>query len=933
MNALLHVSEQQPLDKLKSTIKIYVNINREFELEQMKRKRISLHRIGRKLIEKRSLLLLTTVLVFSNVALFPIASIETEEYTQRYADALVLVNSASPSVSDFANYIKPYLDYFGIPYSTLDISKTEILSDVADHSLIIVGHKNLDPTHTYLSSIEEGYIVDAVSDGLGLVNFDNILSQAQTTIQFSCANDANQNPVYSTFTDPAMLNPSDNNWDEFNWVPRGFPGVFADPRENPPIMKFHANVPNGKYEVVACLYLYYDGTDRHSRYFYSFSNESYPRDRYIDVAHTVSKEYEEFNLGIINVTDGKFALYTDHAEMLMGTPYYYGWFWIKLVPPFSTGTMYDYVQKIFAFDYTSSVPTNTISLLNYSAPLVINCSENNHQEPVLTTFTDPSLLNQNDGNWDEFYWDYRGYPAVFASTAETNILQYGMRFYSSGIPNGEYNVVANLYGAGHLTNHYRYYYSINKGLEASIDVTHREFRELNIGRVNVTDGTFELYTRGADLIEGSDYFYGWAWIKLVPTATLSHFITGLQPPGNTITTYLEFAPTGVVPKAPATTLLIAGSNPLLVVTEYGQGRAVQWTSYEFLNWNILGYFKGLDDIFWRSFVWAARKPFVMQGMLPFVTMRIDDCDGPYDYIDYMNGFIPVIAAFMSSGSKNQMAAYVNDGKAICAIHERTVNDWGNIDTEAEANAYWAQSDEFYYNNGNSFPMAKSWHPHYYETGVALASGMRARGIEFISSEIDFGMSFGDQFSYKAGPYMKNQHPLSGHCSYVIADSSNVHQDFFNVFSNPYGYYSELSADWLEVGGGVTGITQEAITRTKRSLNSMTFACFFTHEYNVESLGYTNFGTITTNIVNAIASYNPIYSDFDTVARYVRAVVGTSDISSAVYDATSQIIYVTLMGNADVETKFYLFTEEHGQIQNKLINVPPFTGTITITAYP
>jgi hypothetical protein len=110
---------------------------------------------------------------------------------------------------------------------------------------------------------------------------------------------------------------------------------------------------------------------------------------------------------------------------------------------------------------------------------------------------------------------------------------------------------------------------------------------------------------------------------------------------------------------------------------------------------------------------------------------------------------------------------------------------------------------------------------------------------------------------------------------------------------------------------------------------MTFGCFFTHEYNIESMGYTNFGQVTANIVSALASYNPIYTDFDTIARYVRAVVGTSDISSALYDSSSGVISVTLTGSADVATKFYLFTEG-SDIHSTLVEVPPFTGTVTVS---
>jgi hypothetical protein len=41
----------------------------------------------------------------------------------------------------------------------------------------------------------------------------------------------------------------------------------------------------------------------------------------------------------------------------------------------------------------------------------------------------------------------------------------------------------------------------------------------------------------------------------------------------------------------------------------------------------LGPLGGLDDVLWRSLVWAARKPFALRGLPPLVTMRVDDVAG------------------------------------------------------------------------------------------------------------------------------------------------------------------------------------------------------------------------------------------------------------------------------------------------------------------
>ena len=59
---------------------------------------------------------------------------------------------------------------------------------------------------------------------------------------------------------------------------------------------------------------------------------------------------------------------------------------------------------------------------------------------------------------------------------------------------------------------------------------------------------------------------------------------------------------------------------------------MQFGSYDWILNSVKGPLYGLDDLFWRSMVWAARKPFVMQGMPPFVTMRMDDASGPLWWI-------------------------------------------------------------------------------------------------------------------------------------------------------------------------------------------------------------------------------------------------------------------------------------------------------------
>src|SRR6185295_6473662 len=69
-------------------------------------------------------------------------------------------------------------------------------------------------------------------------------------------------------------------------------------------------------------------------------------------------------------------------------------------------------------------------------------------------------------------------------------------------------------------------------------------------------------------------------------------------------------------------------SPLLVARAFGRGRIVQWLASPKL-WlrQYFGHTFGLDDVWLRSITWAARKPFVMKAMPPFVRLRFDDCRG------------------------------------------------------------------------------------------------------------------------------------------------------------------------------------------------------------------------------------------------------------------------------------------------------------------
>jgi hypothetical protein len=115
----------------------------------------------------------------------------------------------------------------------------------------------------------------------------------------------------------------------------------------------------------------------------------------------------------------------------------------------------------------------------------------------------------------------------------------------------------------------------------------------------------------------------------------AHYIAALQrhwlgdPAGDITYKYHginSITPTDATLLTGATGTVVAelGTDPLIIATTYGQGRAVDFTSYDYMLNDRFGFAQGCDDLFWRSLVWAARKPFAMRGYPRIAAIQMDD---------------------------------------------------------------------------------------------------------------------------------------------------------------------------------------------------------------------------------------------------------------------------------------------------------------------
>ena len=195
-------------------------------------------------------------------------------------------------------------------------------------------------------------------------------------------------------------------------------------------MRFYADgISNGEYEVIANLYTKAAGRDM--RYFYGYT-EGDPKAYYVDTIGGAggTDQHEEYSLGTINITDGTFNIYVQDAD-LTGTGYnFFGWAWIRLVPV--SGDVQINCGKMTNRILFWQLPRTYLTWWTTMA-----CGPSFSIHPAAPI---PSILAGVDEE------DY-GLPV--------------MRFYESGIPNGEYEVIANLYTIQHGRD-MRYYLRLHR---------------------------------------------------------------------------------------------------------------------------------------------------------------------------------------------------------------------------------------------------------------------------------------------------------------------------------------------------------------------------------------------------------------------------------------------------------------------------------------
>jgi len=441
-----------------------------------------------------------------------------------------------------------------------------------------------------------------------------------------------------------------------------------------------------------------------------------------------------------------------------------------------------------------------------------------------------------------------------------------------------------------------------------------------------------------------------------------HYVSSRHESGNDIAL---LAPIMVPPLAglDGTVLASAGGRPLAAVCRVGLGRLVRWASTDWMSHSVLGALGGLDHLVWRGIVWAARKPFVLRGRPPIVSMRGDAVAGRGgtwgrpalgwvgDCVEA--GFKPWLGLFIYNLTREavgELKSYLRRGQAtafphafgrrpigcncafpyyeraprfpVCGMdefifydHERA-EPWPDLEVGRRLRAV----DSWYAAHGR-FPKSRCFIPHWYETGENAVRHVVDRwGADFAGIVIEPGTSYiRSTQMLKAGPYRRHEAADHRRPVYYADFVEAGGRRLFNCLTEvrDVGGY-----EWAP-DNDLPATIDRGVKQLRRALDSMVPAVLFTHETDyIRHMRPERFRHAVHAVARGVAGHAPEFLTLDDAARCVRAT-RTSRLESCRCVPGERHMLATLTGSADVATELRVFTGRDEGIRCRRVRVPPF----------
>jgi len=443
-----------------------------------------------------------------------------------------------------------------------------------------------------------------------------------------------------------------------------------------------------------------------------------------------------------------------------------------------------------------------------------------------------------------------------------------------------------------------------------------------------------------------------------------HFITATRERGETVVFSQPVAVCRVDGPgfgAPEDVLLVTADQwPALAARPYGRGRVVAWTlAVDVWRQTHLGHAMGLDDLFWKGLVWAARKPFVMRAMPPFVTFVLDDASSSYNHFRYLDvfndhGYLPHVGVYL-----NDVDKVMHDVKGQGSQALKAKADAGLITVAAHGFAY---DHQIFYDHANrrAWPDAvvaenfrrydetfrawglqpsRSLNAHFGEIGLNALPYLRERGIEFLATTMPHGQAWFEPEATRR-PWTD---PAPYHNIGFVFDTQPGAPEFFvatarlkprqmtgaPLIAVDFLWGHTIFWDEHPAGNHLEGAAYQALAQMRQGLDSLFYGELMTHEQRLAVLSMRELDEVLTLIDRGLAKHRYTHRTYEYIGEYARCLAN-SRLTAVAVDAGGAVT-ADLAGQATLTTSLSLFTEQDGQIHQRFVDAPPFTGSVRVTA--
>jgi len=314
----------------------------------------------------------------------------------------------------------------------------------------------------------------------------------------------------------------------------------------------------------------------------------------------------------------------------------------------------------------------------------------------------------------------------------------------------------------------------------------------------------------------------------------------------------------------------------------------------------LGHTRGLDGLLWRSLVWVALEPFPMRCIPPFLSARMDDCNGTYSafgYVEALNrqGIRPnlglfldelgpsdwaaVTRLFQAGGADFSMHAFrddlykaspkwrpyapspdkpdLSDGGKACLYEGLSLDhDTGrDLDSQTVIENFRRMDEAF---GRAGIRHSRVLNAHFGEIGLRAIPHFLARGVDMPVNNSVVGQLYGNQPVWRPRPY--GLRATNGRHGLVI-DRLPEHPALTSIgFSASHLGSSHMMTDVLHghtpFMGEADGPRMEAAIARGRGvvrtgLDSLAFAVLFTHEQRIHSISMEDWRSVVDGIVDGL----------------------------------------------------------------------------------